>query len=291
MRIIQQVFDMSEVILANDPIHVWVNPEGIQCVANSMKVDGKKDFYESEPEQEPKSRHHIEIIKELVASSINYCYWYGKHDIRPNGISSSMMYDDVNSVFDDGKALMLERRIQDLIEVLSKHRYTLLEKRKKHLLELIEGRKCEQFASLVYSLRDDDDNVLFEEMIRWFQGFASDQFLKRASLFLIQLYRKFGWFKDTYMERLFVPADYQVPKILRHFDCIRYSDKLSKKIKLGKIIRKHSLEELQIRAATIKACNSLKLLTGWNISDIDTYLWTQRKLSDNPFHLTYTTDY
>jgi hypothetical protein len=35
----------------------------------------------------------------------------------------------------------------------------------------------------------------------------------------------------------------------------------------------------------------LQYATGFNIADVDTYLWTKRKLVDKPFHLTYTTDY
>ena len=60
-------------------------------------------------------------------------------------------------------------------------------------------------------------------MIKLFQGFSSDVFLKRTSLFFMQLYRKFGWYKDDLMQTLFVPADYQIPKILRHFECIEYA--------------------------------------------------------------------
>ena len=173
---------------------------------------------------------------------------------------------------------------------MSENRYPLLEERKRHLRELYEDRKGEVFASMV------NDQALppvelFNEMIIRFQGFASDIFLKRASLFFIQLYRKFGWYEDNLMNILHVPADYQVPKILRHFNCIAYSNALSNKIEGMKLIEKHSLEEIQIRAATIIACTELQYKTGWTIADVDTYLWTKRKLTDKPFHLTISTDY
>ena len=57
------------------------------------------------------------------------------------------------------------------------------------------------------------------------------------------------------------------------------------------LLQKDSLEELQIRAATIVACTRLQQLTGWTIADVDTYLWTKRKMVDKPFHLTISTDY
>ena len=93
------------------------------------------------------------------------------------------------------------------------------------------------------------------------------------------------------MKTLHVPADYQVPKILKHFDCFYYKSELDLKIKEGELLPKHSLEECQIRAATVVACQMLAENTGWNIADIDGWLWLRRKTAIEPFHLTITTDY
>lgn len=285
--IIQSVFDMSEVFLASEPIHVELNNEAIEKLGRKMKKDGVVNFYNSESEQEYRTNVFIEILKELVACSINYCYWHGSHDIK--SVSSSTMYDDVNTVFETDGTLMFERRIQTLIRNLSLNRYPLLEERKRHLLELCEGRKAENFVAAVNS-RDLSGERLFYEMIEIFQGFSVDIFLKRTSLFFIQLYRKFGWYEDL-MRKLFVPADYQLPKILEHFWCIEYSKSLIEKIDNSVLIESNSLEELQIRAATIKSCKMLQDITGWNIADIDTWLWTKKKNINKPFHLTYTTNY
>jgi len=290
MDIIQSVFDVAKESLNRKSNFVYLNEDNINALADKMKADGKVDFFGGDQEKDVNT--YIEILKELIASSINYCYWYGAHDIRPNGVSSTSMYDNVNEVFEgvDHQALNLENRIEGLIEILSENRYPLLEERKKHLRELCEDRKAEVFANMV------NDQALspvelFNEMVIRFQGFASDIFLKRASLFFIQLYRKFGWYEDNLMNILHVPADYQVPKILRHFNCINYSDKLSKKIDNSQLIEKHSLEEIQIRAATVIVCTKLQTKLGWTIADVDTYLWTKRKESDKPFHLTITSDY
>lgn len=294
--VIQQVFDISEVILASEPKHVWINKDGVQELIKQMKDDGISSFYAEEPEQEGGRKYVtgilVDIIIELVASSINYNYWYGQHDIRPNGVSSTSMYESVHKIFDDAKtkSLNFDVRIEELIQELSVNRYPLLEERTRHLQELAHNRMGERFAQMVYSKKYAGARLL-HEMVEMFRGFASDTFLKRASLFFIQLYRKFGWYKDDLMRTLHVPADYQVPKILRHFDCIRYSDALAEKVALGELITKHSLEELQIRAATVKVCTQLQYAVGWTIADVDTYLWTKRKLTDTPFHLTYTTDY
>jgi hypothetical protein len=295
MDVIQQVFDISEVILASEPQYVWINKDGVDALIKQMKEDGVPSFYQEEPEQDNKPYKTgvlIDILIELVASSINYNYWYGQHDIRPNNVSSSSMYDSVHKVFNDAKtkSLNFENRVEHLIYELSINRYPLLEDRKRHLRELNESRRGEEFAQMVYSKRFSGTRLL-HEMVEMFQGFASDIFLKRASLFFIQLYRKFGWYKDDLMRTLHVPADYQVPKILRHFKCIEYSDALAEKVDNSVLIATHSLEELQIRAATVKVCTMLQYALKWTIADVDTYLWTKRKLTDTPFHLTYTTDY
>lgn len=290
MDIIKSVFEISEQILSLQPSHAWIRQIETEKLAEQMKEDGCPSFYDSDGGYQ--TGIYNQILKELVASSINYCYWYGSPTIRPNGVSSTSMYDDVEEAFKDADnhALNFSSRIGFLIKILSEHRYPLLEERKRHLLELCEGRKAEDFAHMITS-EEYSPERLFHEFVENFQGFASDIFLKRASLFFIQLYRKFGWYKDDLMTILHVPADYQVPKILRHFGCIEYDEELEEKIKLNKLIPTHSMEELQIRAATVKVCSELQNKTGWTIADVDTYLWTKRKLTDEPFHLTITTDY
>jgi hypothetical protein len=175
-----------------------------------------------------------------------------------------------------------------LIELLSLHRYPLLEERKRHLLEVADHGL--RFANNIILNKNSNGVKLIEELVKTFTGFSSDTFLKRASLFFIQLHRQLGWFPEL-MQDIFVPADYQVPKMLHHFKCFEYSNDLSYKIQEGKLIEKGSLMECQIRATTIKVCRMIMDLTQWNISEVDTWLWTKRKLPKEKFHLTITSDY
>lgn len=280
---IKKLFKTVIEALAIEPAYVKINNDIVERLAEEMKKDGRSDFFDNKKEYN--TGIYVEILKELVASSINYCYWYGAHNLRPNDVSSTAMYECVEYAFKDAKthALNFEKRIYHLIELLSVNRFPMLEERKKHLLELCEGRKAEIFAEAVMERKADLDMIC-----RYFQGFAADIFLKRASLFFIQVYRKYGWFNDM---ELPVPADYQVPKILRYFNCITYTPALEEDIYENKLIHKGSIQEIQIRAATIEVCERLKNKLGWHIGDVDTYLWTRRKEVDMPFHCTYTTDY
>lgn len=292
--VISGVYDVVEKVLSTAS-YLRINEEEVELLGTQMKSNGPFNFYDEEKEQDVKQDIYSDVIRELVASSINYCYWYGSHDIRPNGVSSTSMYNDVNEAFSDmsNTALNFEKRIQNLITILSDHRYPLLEERKRHLLELCEDRKAENFTHAVVSKRYSGEELL-KKIIRLFSGFASDIFLKRTSLFFIQLYRRFGWYvehENDLMYKLFVPADYQVPKVLRYFECIEFFNELEQMVDNKVLIPKGSLMEIQIRAATIKICKLLQDITKWPIPDIDTYLFCQRKLIKRPFHLTITSDY
>jgi hypothetical protein len=276
---IQNIYNIANEALRIKPIYVKINTEKIELLANDMIEIGVESFYEQDPNYKLNIKN--EILKELVACSINYCYWYGASNLRPNGCSSSKMYECLELAFRDYKNF--DDRINKLIELLSIKRFPLIEDRKRHLMELCEDWKAQRFIEYVINKKAD-----LKLMCIYFPSFASDIFLKRASLFFIQMYRKFGWYSDLEVP---VPADYQVPKILKHFGCIEYKPELEEMIYENQLIQKGSIQEIQIRAATIIVCQLLQGITGWTIGDVDSFLWTRRKEVDEPFHLTITTDY
>lgn len=316
MNLIKGVYDIAENFLSL-PVptrqHVKLNTGKVNDLARQMVEDGKVNFYSTE-DQEVKEKNELAIIiRELTASAINYCYWYGNSNVRPNGANSGGMYDlldaslsNLMKVYDITNHLptpmtaysrainqiiqVYKESIDELIEGLSIQRYPLLEERKRHLLELTKNGKGMEFARFVLLNKEKHGEQLLEELVKRFTGFASDTFLKRASLFFIQLNRQLGWFPNL-MNEIFVPADYQVPNVLCHFETIEYSNDLAYKIQEGKLVEKGSLMECQIRAATIIVCKMLMKTTGWSIADVDTYLWTKRKLPKKKFHLTITSDY
>lgn len=289
MNLIESVYDISKSFM-EDPDYVFMNEEGIQEIAKEMNAIGKVDF--SPP---PTDNTFKGVLIELVAASINYCYWYGKHDVRPNGSSSTTMYQAVEDAFsgytEDKPSIMREvifkECINHLIELLSLRRFPLLEERKRHLRQLV--KHAEEFSDLV---NQNHETILphMDVLVSTFPGFASDMFLKRASLFFIQLFRRYGWF-STDLNTLHVPADYQIPKMLNYFRCIGYDVELEDAIETHQVIPRHSQPECEIRAATVLTVKRLCELTGWNVADVDAFFFTRRHDAQNPFHLTITTDY
>jgi hypothetical protein len=277
------VFELANEFMT-DPQYVMLHLENMAALANEMLETGVKPF----PPETTGDDDYIIVWKELVASAINYCYWYGKSTVRPNNASSTAMYDLVDTIFPsslDNLDLQLSLRI--LIHALARDRFPLLEERVRHLEQL---RNSAGFVDSIVQYQGNLSYSFFEDLVTCFPGYGSDMFLKRASLFFLQLYRTLGWFEDA-MRYLPVPADYQVPKMLRHFGCFTYLDPLRTMVEQGALIPSGSLWECEIRAATVVVCKFLQIQTGWNVSEIDSWLWLRRKECTDPFHLTVTTDY
>lgn len=267
-----------------NPKYVMLHLEHMAALAAKMLETGIKPF----PNEAPSQNLHLKVFKELAAGAINYCYWYGDSKIRPNDASSTLMYQLVNEAFGDRwDNFDLQLSLGILERLLTRYRFPLVEERIQHLEQL---RNCASFVDDIVQFEGELSYSLFEDLVVGFPGYGSDMFLKRASLFFLQLYRSLGWHADA-MQWLPVPADYQVPKMLRHFGCFAYLSPLGAMVEEGELIPKHSRMECEIRAATIVVCRFLQIQTEWNISDIDSWLWLRRKEATEPFHLTITTDY
>jgi hypothetical protein len=248
--------------------------------------------------------NYMMLCYELIADSINYQYWYGRHDVRPNGACANRMYELFNEAIADviersyipeAHSIMKESA-KVLIEKISLERFPNLENRIRHINEIISLIGRDKQICDIYGMASNiacntmSVNEFLSFVISNFPGYAEDMFLKRAFLLPIMLYRRVQWFKDE-VEILPVPADYQIPKMLEGLACINYNYILSDKIQNGELLLAGSLEECEIRAATMLAGRRLAELSGKTMCDIDTYLWLKRKEIDKPFHLTITTNY
>lgn len=285
MNFIESVYTLSESFM-KDPQYVLVENETIDNVAKEIKKFERPKF----PLPNINDVYRASVL-ELVAASINYCYWYGKYNIRPNNASSSSMYNLLLKAFegyiDPTIRTSFSVSIEQYIKYLALERFPMLEERINHLRELKEY--AEEFTIDVYRSHEIISEHM-EKLLTLFPGFASDMFLKRASLYFIQLFRRFGWFKND-LHSFFVPADYQIPKMLNFFGCISYVDELQFMIENHNLIPKYSQIECEIRAATILTIKMLCEKTGWNVAEIDAYFFLNRHATEDPFHLTITTDY
>lgn len=99
-------------------------------------------------------------------------------------------------------------------------------------------------------------------------------------------------------------ADYEVPKILRHFGILYYAIELAKRVDEGVVLEKNSRMETEIRAQTVNAMfallnkiNTLRLLDGLNkitMAELDYAIWNMGRSPEFKqlrHHYTYTTAY
>jgi len=285
MNCIESVFDISEKFM-EDPSYVYIDYKKINEVASLMNESSIKKF---DPAPHDLTREEIrkECYLQLLGGSINYYYWYGKHNIKPNDCSSGKMFDIINKA--SWEYDIYSDKFRDYVQwCYIRERFPLLEERIKHLNEVyLYG---EDFIDILLNDKKEEIIHLMEYMICLLPGYASDMFLKRASLFFLMLNRKFGWFEKD-LHSLHIPADYQVPKMFNYFKCFSYDPILYKKIDRSELIGKGSLMECEIRAATVLVAKKLCKITGWDVSDVDAWFWLRRRKCDRPFHLTVTTDY
>jgi hypothetical protein len=87
------------------------------------------------------------------------------------------------------------------------------------------------------------------------------RFFKRAQILVADLHGAFagvepGRFED--LDHLTAFADYKVPQVLRGLDVLRYRDDLAERIARKQLIPAGSREEIEIRAATVWACESIR---------------------------------
>ena len=76
----------------------------------------------------------------LIANSVNYCYWYGWHTIRPNGASSSAMHDFLRQSFHEewstGHFSGVYNVIDRFYTKMADAGFPLMEERYRHLQDI-----------------------------------------------------------------------------------------------------------------------------------------------------------
>jgi len=289
MALTESVREIARAVCDN-PEHVTIDEKAIQKTATELRNSPLRRWSE-----ESRTMTHDEKVKvillELTAGAVNYCYWYGRHNVRPCGASSNTMYKLLMKAASNFSCWCIPL-VETFYKELVWHRFPMLKERHDHLQELIAGwSRAQQFAEMVIidgGAKSDFIDEILEYLVSSFTGYASDVFLKRAQLLLHQIHRKTGLL-DT--SRCTVPADYQVPRILHHKRCLIYSQELDDRIACQEPISKGSVYEVEIRAATIMACDAIANAAESTPLAVDNFLWQSRKECTSPFHLTVTTDY
>lgn len=122
------------------------------------------------------------------------------------------------------------------------------------------------------------------------------RFHKRANLFVMMYHGRalasngaLPLIEDA--DDLTPPADYEVPKSLRHLGILEYSTELAHDVDAQIEIPAHSRWEQEIRVQTVAVMTQLCKLSGKPIAAVDYKCFMDGKASPKPHHLTATTAY
>ena len=127
------------------------------------------------------------------------------------------------------------------------------------------------------------------------------RFFKRAQICVADLFGSFhgkSWGAFYDLDKLTAFADYKLPQILRHFEVLEYDPTLAERIDNQKLLEQGGEEEVELRAATVWACELLRreiTSRGHPITaaEIDQRLWllSQNVTGMRPYHRTRTIYY
>ena len=329
-------YSESCAFVADDPEYVFVMLDKVRDVAvkiASMNLEmpsWREEIY-------PKDDN--DFLKFLgVSTAICFCFWgrrkkYKKFDTEyPAGsgkiwYGSSAMDACLTRAFEEGlmkfdpdflAGFTIEKARKIFI-----HKTTplfMLSERVdciRNIGEMMKNRQIDSFKD-IFEFCEYEFSDIVSVLASHFNCFGSDiaeyrgrliKFYKRAQLLPMMYHGRAvssnGRLKPIAdPENFGVPADYQLPKALRNFDILSYSPELSEIVDEGKLIKKGSPMEVEIRGQTtnvmmtllekinrIKHSKGLKPIT---MAELDYYLY---KVAHNPeyqaifHHRTLTTAY
>ena len=178
------------------------------------------------------------------------------------------------------------------------------------VLEAEYGGRFHHFVRSASPRLYDDGKGLIDKLVKEFPRFNDVsrygghqiKIYKLAQLGFWVLYATLhhtGHFRLEDPEKLTAFADYIVPVALRVMDILRYSPRLEKAIRSGRLIPRDSTQEIEIRAHSIYATALLREEINKRrppdrqviIPQIDARLWTHYHTTHWPHHLTRTIMY
>ncbi len=230
----------------------------------------------------------------LALDALNFCFW-GERD-QPRW-QIDYEGEKLNGYLAEAAALkrtipLFAERLQNLREVGT----VLLEQFDGQFTHAIEqaGRSAVKLTLLLAK-----EFSSFNDVALYRNRFV--RFFKRAQICVADLHGSFAgksWGAFSDMDQLTAFADYKLPQVLRHFGILEYSPSLAQRIDAQALLEAGSEEEVELRAATIWACELLRRSLArqgvrMTAAEIDLRLWLlgQNSAAMRPYHRTRTMYY
>jgi hypothetical protein len=317
--------------------HVWINPEQVEALSEQWIESGniteappsmayqQYHFFDG-------TERTVNWI--LVLDALNFCFWSEKDtprwsitylDQTLNGYLAQAAAltravaegipiwnaEFLSTLSEDTMATILRSTPGEGEQTEHSAPIPLFEQRVQHAREVgqvLLARYDGQFANAVEHAQYDAIQLV-ELLVQDFPSFrdvarfrnTEVRFFKRAQLCASDLASTFGyqqWGALSNLDQLTAFADYKLPQVLRHYGAIEYAPSLAQQIDNQELLPAGSEEEIEIRAATVWACELLRralLNRGVRTSAaaIDLHLWLlgQQSHAMRPYHRTRTIYY
>jgi hypothetical protein len=315
----KSVDDSAKFVMENAS-HVTIDDEALSALAGPIRERFNKGFDNVEDAFGSTDDLDKDINLVFFETAANFCFWAqdptdkwkfdyegqangGWYGLR-NAFASALQKSEPVYLADYMANLTLHQAAE-LFRGVGGVQIPLLEQRVNNIVEAAEFLQREHDGSAKNFLAscDFDATIIAREITRALASYRDGTWhkgrwvwiLKRAQILandLSQLTQKYPKFVISNTDRLTVFADYRLPQILRHYGVLEYSSELAKRLVEKQLLPNGSDEEVEIRAATIIACQRLgALCPDLSIADIDVSLWlmSQDMRDDQtlaPHHLT-----
>ncbi len=243
---------------------------------------------------EKEEAYKIIHVYNAINASLQNCFFIGNAQIRFDGIDSFWVMRMLDDVFKQHNVVSVRdiyKTKKSIIDTLIESNITLLRSRVETVEEVFNKLNFSEYSHLY---ADVDASIGYLKKLICFK---QDTFFKKG-LFAVmitgrmlpELKALYPMYKAT-MDQLPVPADYQIPKMLKHFGLIEFDSKLAIMLDDSVPLMENSEMELNIRAATVLACEKLAEVNRCSVDIVDAYLFVKRKECDALHHLCFTQSY
>ncbi len=295
--VIETVYKAADTFMSD---YVTLNEEKIASF-EIEDVEGGVRYFALPPylekirrEVEPNVAYKIIHIFNAIQASLQYSFFTADADIRFDGIDSQWvigMLDETFAEFGVRSVTDTYRIKERIVERLMASNITMLRSRVETVEEVFAKLNFyeygEAYADVDASLTQLSKLVCFKQ----------DFFFKKGLFAVMMTGRMLPELSEDHPDytaavaSMPVPADYQIPKMLRHYGFIVFDEELNRMVEKGVVLQENSKEELSIRATTVNACGLLAERNGVSADKVDAWLFAHRHESKLKHHLCVTEFY
>ncbi len=257
----------ASIVLQNSKF-VSIDQEKIKTFVKKIKgqIDKKELLDEWQFGRFEKSPQHVFIL-----DTVNFCFWAKKNEEKwkveyPKGnivdgwkalvacfdrsIEERIPINDCNFL----KNITFEE-VKNIFRSCNETEIPLLRKRCEFLRESARILKQKFDGNIINLIKKTNYDAIeiTKNIVKYFPSFR-DPFYKRAQIFPydVSLLKNI---KIKNIDQLTIFADYKLPQVLRDFGILVYAKDLAEKVDNYILLEPGSREEIEIRSATILACD------------------------------------